>query len=89
MPANITPNPATASAMAALRPCDISRPSAPSPTSGKASLLMPYLNPTSATSQPVVVVPKLAPMTTPIACEKVRMPALTKPMVARVVALED
>jgi hypothetical protein len=45
--------------------------------------------PKIATSHGVEVVPKVAPMMTPTACEKVTSPALTKPMTASVVAVED
>jgi hypothetical protein len=43
----------------------------------------------SATSQPVAVVPIFAPNTRPNPCGKVSKPALTKPIVVMVVALED
>ena len=39
--------------------------------------------------QAVTVVPILAPMITPIACERVSSPALTKLTTSTVVALED
>ena len=39
--------------------------------------------------QPVLVVPRLAPISTPTDCAKGRTPALTKPIVISVVALED
>ena len=39
--------------------------------------------------QPVAVLPRLAPMTTPIACVKEISPALTKPIRVTVVAVED
>ncbi len=45
--------------------------------------------PKIATSQGVEVVPKVAPMITPTACEKVTKPALTKPITVSVVAVED
>ena len=41
------------------------------------------------TSQPVMVVPTLAPNTTASAWRSDRIPALTKPMVATVTALDD
>ena len=46
-------------------------------------------NPKIATSHGVEVVPNVAPMMTPTACEKVTNPALTKPMTVSVVAVED
>jgi hypothetical protein len=42
-----------------------------------------------ATSQIVEVVPSVAPMIIPTACEKVTSPALTKPMTVRMAAVED
>src|SRR5262245_34976673 len=45
--------------------------------------------PTSATSQPVPVVPTLAPNTRPSPCGKVKSPALTRPIVVIVTALDD
>src|SRR5262245_60638561 len=45
--------------------------------------------PISATSQPVPVVPTLAPSTRPSPCGKVRSPALTRPIVVIVTALDD
>ena len=89
IPTNISPKPATERASAAFLPCVTNLAIAPRPTNGKASLPMPNFSPTSATSQPVLVVPSVAPITRPIACEKLRIPALTKPIVASVVALED
>ena len=45
--------------------------------------------PNAATSQPVPVVPILAPNTRLKPCGKVRSPALTSPIVVMVVALDD
>src|SRR5262249_29519363 len=45
--------------------------------------------PTSATSQPVPVVPTFAPKTRPSPCGNVNKPALTRPIVVMVVALDD
>lgn len=50
---------------------------------------MLILRPSTATIQPVLVVPRLAPNMTPTACGNVSSPALTNPMVVNVVALED
>ena len=62
---------------------------APKATSGKAKEPMENFTPSIATIQPTLVVPIFAPITTPIAWVKVRIPALTKPIVASVVAVED
>src|SRR6516165_1182902 len=45
--------------------------------------------PKSATSHPVPVVPTLAPNTSPSPCGKVKSPALTRPIVVIVTALDD
>jgi hypothetical protein len=47
------------------------------------------LKPKSDTIHAVTVVPMLAPIITPTACESVKRPALTKPTVITVVAEED
>ena len=47
------------------------------------------LKPINATSQPVIVVPTLLPKITQTACDNVNKPALAKPRVATVTALED
>ena len=62
---------------------------APTAIKGKASFAIENFKPSNATIQPVLVVPILAPIMTPIALLKVRTPALTKPMVANVVAVDD
>ncbi len=46
-------------------------------------------NPKTATSQGVEVVPSVAPMMTPTACENVISPALTNPMTVRIAAVDD
>jgi len=89
IPMKISPKPAMANPIEAIRPLSMSRISAPIPTSGIAMVNRLSFNPSSETIQPVVVVPTLLPMMTPMDCEKVISPALTKPMVASVVALED
>jgi hypothetical protein len=61
----------------------------PTPTRGRATALIFSFNPIRDTIQPVLVVPRFEPNITPTAWGKVSSPALTKPMVVRVVALED
>ncbi len=63
--------------------------STPMPTIGSAITLIFSLRPSNDTIQPVVVVPRLAPKITPTAAVNGSRPALTNPMVASVVALED
>ena len=62
---------------------------APSAIKGKAKFVIENLTPNKATIQPVLVVPIFAPITTPIDWLNVSTPALTNPMVANVVAVED
>ena len=62
---------------------------APIPIIGIANAEMRRRSPKIATSHGVEVVPKVAPMITPTACEKVTNPALTKPITVSVVAVED
>ena len=50
---------------------------------------MSALKPSHATSQAVTVVPILAPIITPIACESVSSPAFTKLTTITVVADDD
>jgi hypothetical protein len=88
-PSKSSENPAIAPPAPPQRPRPISRSSAPAKSMGMAAGASETLTPRSATSQPVPVVPMLAPKTTPIACGKVRRPALTSPIVVIVVALED
>ena len=52
-------------------------------------MVIENFTPSKATIQPVLVVPILAPIITPIAWEKLNTPAPTKPIVASVVAVED
>ena len=56
---------------------------------GTASAEISALNPKMEIIQAVMVVPMLAPIITPIACDKVNNPALTKPTTITVVALDD
>ena len=89
MPTKMSPNPARARPTCANRPRASRRVSAPSPMSGSARPTMLNLRPSRETSHPVLVVPRLAPRMTPTACWKLNSPALTNPMVVRVVALDD
>jgi hypothetical protein len=68
---------------------NISRSATPTRTSGGAMLPRDTLNPSWDTIQPVLVVPTLAPKITPMDCLKVSRPALTKPTVVTVVAVDD
>ncbi len=67
----------------------VRRSSIPSPIMGREKALTLISKPMKATSQPVTVVPILAPKITPSAWDRVNSPALTKPMVATVMALDD
>jgi hypothetical protein len=89
IPTKMRPNPARASPADASRPRSRSRASAPTPTIGSAAGSTLILRPNTATSQPVLVVPMFAPKIRPTAWGNVSRPALTKPMVVRVVALDD
>ena len=61
----------------------------PNPIRGRAAASILILKPISATSQPVIVVPTLAPNSTHSDWPKLSRPALTKPMAATVTALDD
>src|SRR5690606_5503218 len=89
MPQKIRPDPASAKPVRAVRPCANILSNAPMAIRGKATCPIENFKPKKATIQPVLVVPILAPIITPMACEKESTPALTKPMVASVVAVED
>src|SRR5690606_18589300 len=56
---------------------------------GSASARRLRLKPATATSHEVRVVPRLAPYTRPMAWPRLSSPALTKPMVAKITALDD
>src|SRR5215468_459391 len=62
---------------------------APTPRIGRAAVAIRTRKPKIASSHGVDVVPSVAPMMTPIACENVTSPALTKPMTVRIAAVED
>ena len=61
----------------------------PNNISGTARIEMSALKPSHETIHAVTVVPMLAPMITPIACARVKRPALTKLTTITVVADED
>ena len=61
----------------------------PSATIGNASWLMLNFTPRKATSQAVLVDPRLAPKMIPMDCAKVISPAFTKPMVMMEVEVDD
>ena len=83
------PKPARASPTEAILPRVSNRITAPIPTRGSATTEMLKRSPSSATSHPILVVPRFAPKMTPIDCENVSNPALTNPIVVSTVALED
>ena len=60
----------------------------PTPTMGRAMSAMENLNPSAAIIHAVVVVPRFAPIITPIPSRKVKRPAFTNPTTIIVVAAE-
>src|SRR5262245_846135 len=88
-PKSTSANPASAPPAADTRPRPSSLISAPTKTIGNAAAVRETRTPISAMSQPVPVVPTFAPNTSARPCEKVSNPALTRPMVVIVVALDD
>ena len=74
---------------AANRPRPTTLSKAPTNTIGRAAAVSEIRTPNAATSQPVPVVPMLAPKTRLRPCGKVSSPALTSPIVVIVVALDD
>ena len=89
IPMKSSPKPARIAPSDRVRPLAISQRKAPMPSIGRAKAETLTRKPKIATSHGVEVVPKVAPMMTPTACEKVTNPALTKPMTVSVVAVED
>ncbi len=61
----------------------------PAPIAGRAMALILMEKPKSETIHAVTVVPMLAPMMTPIDCERLKRPAFTKETTMTVVAEED
>ena len=88
-PTRISAKPAMAAPAAASRPRPTTFISAPTKTIGSAQAVSEIRTPNAATSQPVPVVPILAPKTRLRPCGKVSRPALTSPIVVMVVALDD
>jgi hypothetical protein len=72
-----------------MRPRPSSLIKAPTKIMGNAAAVSDTRTPIRATSQPVPVVPIFAPNTRPNPCGKVSRPALTRPIVVMVVALDD
>ena len=90
MPRNRRPNPANVPPSPPRRvPSPESLSAIPTPMKGKANASIWNLKPMSATSQPVTDDPRLEPNTTHSADVKLSRPALTKPMAATVMAVED
>lgn len=61
----------------------------PAPIIGMAKISTLILRPTSATNQPVILVPTFAPKRSQSEFAKVRIPALINPIARRVVAADD
>jgi E1-E2 ATPase/AcrB/AcrD/AcrF family len=87
--ASTSAKPASAAPAADTRPRPRSLINALTKIIGSAAAVSETRTPISATSQPVPVVPTLAPRTSPNPCGKVSKPALTRPIVVMVVALDD
>src|SRR5262249_61436077 len=83
------PKPARIAPSERILPFAISHSRAPTPSSGRAASAILMRRPKYATIHGVDVVPRVAPIVIPIACEKVTRPALTKPITVRIVAVED
>src|SRR5215510_3935320 len=88
-PKSTSAKPASAAPAADTRPRPRSLINAPTKIIGNAAAVSETRTPIRATSQPVPVVPTLAPRTRPKPCGKVSKPALTRPIVVIVVALDD
>src|SRR5215469_6845559 len=88
-PKSTSANPASAPPAADTRPRPNSLIKAPTKIIGNAAAVSETRTPMSAMSQPVPVVPTFAPNTSPRPWEKLSSPALTRPMVVIVVALDD
>src|SRR5262249_33174357 len=88
-PNSTSPNPARAAPAPDTRPRPRSLIIAPRKIIGSAAGVSDTRTPMTATSQPAPVVPTLAPNTRPSPCGNVSRPALTRPIVVIVVALED
>src|SRR6516164_6933446 len=88
-PKSTSANPASAAPAPDTRPRPRRFINAPTKIIGRAAAVSDPRPPTGAMSQPVPVVPTFAPNTRPNPCGNVNKPALTRPMVVIVVALED
>src|SRR5262245_29956200 len=88
-PKSTSAKPASAAPAADRRPRPSSLIRAPTKIIGNAAAVSETRTPMSAMSQPVPVVPMFAPNTSARPCEKVSNPALTRPMVVIVVAIDD
>jgi hypothetical protein len=88
-PNRTSANPASAAPAADTRPRPNSLTNAPAKIIGSAAAVRDTRTPINAMSQPVPVVPIFAPKTSANPFENVRSPALTRPMVVIVVALDD
>src|SRR5262249_22252023 len=88
-PYSTSPNPASAAPPPDVRPRPRSLVNAQTKIIGSAAAVSETRTPISATSQPVPVVPTFAPKTSPSPCGNVSRPALTRPIVVMVVALDD
>src|SRR5215475_8195538 len=86
---NSSPKPARIAPVDRSRPLATIHSRAPRPRIGRAAVAILTRKPKIASSHGVEVVPSVAPMMTPIACENVTSPALTKPMTVRMAAVED
>ena len=90
MPKKSTPNPAKAMPSPPRRvPSPVSLSAMPRPMNGRANASTFILKPIHATSHPVTEEPRLEPNTTHSAEVKLSSPALTKPMAATVMAVDD
>src|SRR5215472_8227448 len=88
-PKSTSPNPASAAPAPDTRPRPRSLVRAPTKIIGSAAAVSETRTPISATNQAVPVVPTFAPKTRPNPCGNVNNPALTRPIVVIVVALDD
>src|SRR5215467_6730143 len=88
-PKSTSPNPASDAPPADRRPRPSRLTRAPTKIIGNAAAVSETRTPMSATSQAVPVVPTFAPNTSPSPWGNVSNPALTRPMVVIVVALDD
>src|SRR5215831_13067810 len=88
-PKSTSPNPASAAPAPDTLPRPKSLVRAPTKIIGSAADVSETRTPISATSQAVPVVPTFAPKTRPNPCGNVNKPALTRPIVVMVVALDD